>query len=197
MLIDFHSSIYLSPPTRSSLQNASFRTKLCCWRRTRSRRSSIEIDTNHTTDIQIVQDQVNARVVEWVHAVCSLSVPIFTRSWQSRAWACTQLALGPYTIVQGLAIPLQIQPQCFAFFSAVSWAQCLHYGKELSATKSIVCLVSLLVVLAGAEVGSVFGLRVCLSLTPTVIVILQRSSTDAYRLGERLGRKYLWRFSDI
>ncbi|KAI9638262.1 uncharacterized protein MKK02DRAFT_6739, partial [Dioszegia hungarica] len=75
------------------------------------------------------------------------------------AWACTQLALGPYTIVQQFAIPLQIQPQAFAFFSAVSWSQCLHYGKEMSTIKAAACLVALLTVLAGAQVGSVFGLR--------------------------------------
>lgn len=68
--------------------------------------------------------------------------------------------LGPYTIVQHLAIPLAIQPQAFCFFSAVSWAQCLYYGKEYSRTKTIICFIALLSVLAGVQVGSVFGLRV-------------------------------------
>lgn len=69
-------------------------------------------------------------------------------------------------MVQQLAIPLQIQPQAFCFFSAVSWAQCLYYGKEYSRTKTALCFVALLTVLAGAQAGSVFGLRVsfCLSL---------------------------------
>jgi hypothetical protein len=62
--------------------------------------------------------------------------------------------------VQQLAIPLQIQPQAFAFFSAVSWAQCLYYGKEWSRARSVMCFMALLSVLAGAQVGSVFGLRV-------------------------------------
>lgn len=119
-----------------------------------------------------------------------------TSAHDARAWACTQLALGPYTIVQQFAIPLQIQPQAFAFFSAVSWAQCLHYGREMPISHAAVCFVALLAVLAGAQVGSVFGLRVSMMYNADVISEELRSQADRIRLAEQQAPRFPSRFSD-
>ncbi|PYI20708.1 PQ-loop-domain-containing protein [Aspergillus japonicus CBS 114.51] len=43
-------------------------------------------------------------------------------------WAACAVPMGAYMILQGVNIPLQIQPQIFGFFSLVSWGQVLYYG---------------------------------------------------------------------
>ncbi|PYH78115.1 PQ loop repeat protein [Aspergillus uvarum CBS 121591] len=47
-------------------------------------------------------------------------------------WAACAVPMGAYMILQGVNIPLQIQPQIFGFFSLVSWGQVLYYGHRYS-----------------------------------------------------------------
>ncbi|KAL7423915.1 hypothetical protein Q5752_001500 [Cryptotrichosporon argae] len=73
--------------------------------------------------------------------------------WQ---WACAFQA--SYLVAQRSSIPLQVQPQCFALFGSISWAQTLLYGARLSLLKTAVCWAALVTVAAGFEAGSVFAL---------------------------------------
>lgn len=70
------------------------------------------------------------------------------------------LFLGAYLVAQRLSIPLQIQPQLFGLFSAMSYTQCLYYGRGFSKMKAGAVLFVLLAVFAGFEAGSVYALWV-------------------------------------
>lgn len=75
-------------------------------------------------------------------------------------WYLATLFLGAYLVAQRLSIPLQIQPQLFGMFSAMSYAQCLYYGRGFSRFKAGLVLFALLAVFAGFEAGSVYALWV-------------------------------------
>ncbi|KAK4688658.1 hypothetical protein P7C73_g1464, partial [Tremellales sp. Uapishka_1] len=78
-------------------------------------------------------------------------------------WAIASLFLGSYIVAERLSIPLQIQPQIFGFFAGVSWCQCLHYTTGYSALKSCLFFLGYLVIFAGFETGSIYALRVSIS----------------------------------
>jgi uncharacterized protein with PQ loop repeat len=44
-------------------------------------------------------------------------------------WSISGVPFGVYATAQRFTIPLIVQPQCFCVLCAVSWAQCLVYGK--------------------------------------------------------------------
>ncbi|KAL1979508.1 hypothetical protein VTN96DRAFT_5679 [Rasamsonia emersonii] len=52
-------------------------------------------------------------------------------------WATCGIPFGVYMILQQVNIPLQIQPQLFAFFSWVSWGQILYYNRWIDMTPCV------------------------------------------------------------
>lgn len=44
-------------------------------------------------------------------------------------WAACGVPFGAYAVIQNFNIPLQVQPQCFALLSVVSWVQILLYSQ--------------------------------------------------------------------
>ncbi|KAF9905150.1 hypothetical protein EC991_001970 [Linnemannia zychae] len=44
-------------------------------------------------------------------------------------WTLAALGFGSYTIVEGLSIPIIVQPHIFGFFSTVCYLQCFYYGQ--------------------------------------------------------------------
>ncbi|KAL7420906.1 hypothetical protein Q5752_004860 [Cryptotrichosporon argae] len=75
-------------------------------------------------------------------------------------WTFAALVQGCYLIAARSSIPLQVQPQCFTFFSFVSSCQTLYYGPRRWSRPAVLALgAGGLAVLGAFEVGSVFALR--------------------------------------
>jgi uncharacterized protein with PQ loop repeat len=75
-------------------------------------------------------------------------------------WAFACLPFSAYIVAQKLSIPLQIQPHVFGFLGSYSTAQCLHYGHGYSKRKVGILFVFWLILWAGFETGSIYGLQV-------------------------------------
>lgn len=97
-------------------------------------------------------------------------VPQIWKSWREKSteglsgllmftWATSAVFLGVYAIVQDLNIPLILQPQLFGLLAAISWAQCMFYGRKWSLLSCIGSLVLYIAVFAGFESGMVFVVR--------------------------------------
>ncbi|ORY18258.1 PQ loop repeat protein-like protein [Clohesyomyces aquaticus] len=78
-------------------------------------------------------------------------------------WSVSAVPFSIYAIVQRSAIALQIQPQCLCAFCAISWGQCLFYGRKWPATKAVLTTIALLLVCAAAELGFVLPIRLAYS----------------------------------
>ncbi|KAF1848760.1 PQ loop repeat protein [Cucurbitaria berberidis CBS 394.84] len=74
-------------------------------------------------------------------------------------WSISGVPFGIYAISQQFNIPLIVQPQCFCVLCAVSWAQCLVYGRKWRTWTATLLLVTLLVIFAGLEAGLIFAIR--------------------------------------
>ncbi|ORX39864.1 hypothetical protein BD324DRAFT_648484 [Kockovaella imperatae] len=73
-------------------------------------------------------------------------------------WALASYPFSAYLVSQRLPIPLQVQPHAFGFLCGISWMQCLYYGYGYSKLKASLSFLLFLVVWAGFETGSVYGL---------------------------------------
>ncbi|KAF9780298.1 PQ loop repeat-domain-containing protein [Thelephora terrestris] len=79
--------------------------------------------------------------------------------WLVFVWAISGPLLGTYAVTQNLNIPLILQPQIFAFLCAVSWSQCLFYGRKWPLRTCIIYFSIFIVLMAGFEVGMVYAVR--------------------------------------
>ncbi|RAH44395.1 PQ-loop repeat-containing protein [Aspergillus brunneoviolaceus CBS 621.78] len=75
-------------------------------------------------------------------------------------WAACAVPMGAYMILQGVNIPLQIQPQIFGFFSLVSWGQVLYYGHQYSRRAATGVVVGAAVLFGGIEALLILTLRI-------------------------------------
>ncbi|PYI12661.1 PQ loop repeat protein [Aspergillus sclerotiicarbonarius CBS 121057] len=75
-------------------------------------------------------------------------------------WAVCAVPMGVYLILQKVNLPMQIQPQIFGTFSAIIWAQILHYDHDYSTFKATVACMGLLAIMGGVEVLLVLTLRI-------------------------------------
>ncbi|PUU74130.1 PQ loop repeat-domain-containing protein [Tuber borchii] len=81
-------------------------------------------------------------------------------------WGFAGVPFGAYAVIQltqsftkNLNIPIQIQPQCFASLSLISWAQCLHYSSGWAIWSSSLLALGVAAACAGAEVALILTLR--------------------------------------
>lgn len=82
-------------------------------------------------------------------------------------WMISGLTLGPYAIVQDLAIPIQVQPYCYGTLCAIILSQWLFYDCGYSLSRSVGVFGLYVVLGGGVDVGIYFACKVIpLSLTP-------------------------------
>ncbi|GAA5872991.1 hypothetical protein JCM3774_004892 [Rhodotorula dairenensis] len=97
-------------------------------------------------------------------------VPQIWKSWRRKdtaglstfmlfLWFLSGVWLGSYSVTSGLSIPLVIQPQLFCLFSAVAWAQCLHYDSGLGRKSALLLVAGCLALGGGIEAGLIFGTK--------------------------------------
>ncbi|POY71519.1 hypothetical protein BMF94_5440 [Rhodotorula taiwanensis] len=97
-------------------------------------------------------------------------VPQIWKSWKRKdtaglstfmlfLWFLSGVWLGSYSVTSGLSIPLVIQPQLFCLFSAIAWAQCLHYDSGLGRRSATFLILGCLAVGGGVEAGLIFGTK--------------------------------------
>ncbi|KAK2463637.1 hypothetical protein APHAL10511_004388 [Amanita phalloides] len=79
--------------------------------------------------------------------------------WLMLIWSLTGAFFGTYAIVQGLSIPLIIQPQLFTLLSLVSWAQCLYYDRGYSKLRAVSAALATMILIGTFEVGMVYAIR--------------------------------------
>ncbi|KAI0731375.1 PQ loop repeat-domain-containing protein [Earliella scabrosa] len=77
--------------------------------------------------------------------------------WLMLIWGIAGSFLGTYSVVEGLSVPLILQPQLFGSLCLVSWAQCQYYGRKRSRAASLALFVVALALFAGFEVGTIFA----------------------------------------
>ncbi|PYH95325.1 PQ loop repeat protein [Aspergillus ellipticus CBS 707.79] len=75
-------------------------------------------------------------------------------------WASCAVPMGAYMILQGVNVPLQIQPQIFGFFSLVSWGQILYYNQVFGCVKVTALVVGVAALFGGIETLLVLTLRI-------------------------------------
>ncbi|KAG7044344.1 pq loop repeat protein [Colletotrichum scovillei] len=75
------------------------------------------------------------------------------------SWAVAGVPLGVYNIADDFNIALQIQPNILIFLSLWTWFQCKYYGDKWGTRKIVASVTGIAIVLAGAEVGLVYALR--------------------------------------
>ncbi|KWU42827.1 hypothetical protein RHOSPDRAFT_35667 [Rhodotorula sp. JG-1b] len=97
-------------------------------------------------------------------------VPQIWKSWRRKdtaglstfmlfLWFLSGVWLGSYSVTSGLSIPLIVQPQLFCLFSAIAWAQCLHYDSGLGRNSALVLVAVCLALGGGVEAGLIFGTK--------------------------------------
>ncbi|KAL6710610.1 hypothetical protein ACN47E_008658 [Coniothyrium glycines] len=74
-------------------------------------------------------------------------------------WSISGVPFGVYAIAQQFNIPLIVQPQCFCVLCAVSWAQCMVYGRKWRTWTATLALLALLIVCAAVETGLTLAIR--------------------------------------
>jgi len=75
-------------------------------------------------------------------------------------WFACAIPFGVYMILQDVNIPLQIQPQLFAFLALVTYGQILYYHHNFSRTKATVLVILAGLIGGGAEALFIFTLRI-------------------------------------
>lgn len=75
-------------------------------------------------------------------------------------WALAGAPLAVFNVVQNQNIALVIQPQILTLLSLVTWTQCCYYGSKWPITRCVMIIIPLLAVMAGAEIGLIYGLRI-------------------------------------
>ncbi|TVY93873.1 Uncharacterized protein LAWI1_G000564 [Lachnellula willkommii] len=73
-------------------------------------------------------------------------------------WALAGIPLGAYNIAENFNAALKIQPQILTVLSLITWIQCFYYSSKWSASKCILAVCAMGVILGGVEVGLVFAL---------------------------------------
>lgn len=119
------------------------------------------------------ENKVVENVLATIGAVCWTVqiIPQLWKSWRSKStqglsailmfvWALSSLPFASYIVAEDLSIPLKIQPHVFGFLCALSWGQCLHYGRGIEARKALLILAAFFTVWAGFETGSIYALKV-------------------------------------
>ncbi|GAA6021835.1 hypothetical protein JCM8202_002834 [Rhodotorula sphaerocarpa] len=97
-------------------------------------------------------------------------IPQIWKSWRKKdtaglstfmlfLWFLSGVWLGSYSVTSGLSIPLIVQPQLFCLFSAIAWAQCLHYDSGLSRRNALIVVGGSLALGGGVEAGLIFGTK--------------------------------------
>lgn len=71
--------------------------------------------------------------------------------------------LGIYAVLEGQNVPSNLQPQIFAFFCAVSWTQCLFYGREWPLKQCVAHCAIFITLMAGFEVGMIYAVKPSIS----------------------------------
>jgi len=78
-------------------------------------------------------------------------------------WTSSSLLFGIYVIILELSIPLLIQPQIFGIISFFIYVQCFYYDSASkfggNKVKSGGLFILMMMLLAGIEVGAVYGIR--------------------------------------
>ncbi|KAL1932230.1 hypothetical protein VTP01DRAFT_9286 [Rhizomucor pusillus] len=77
--------------------------------------------------------------------------------WMMLIWALSGAFLGNYNIGLGVAIPLWVQPQLFAFIAYVCLVQEVHYCKGWSTLKTWLALIALCICTGAFEVALLFA----------------------------------------
>jgi hypothetical protein len=92
-------------------------------------------------------------------------------------WGISGVPFGAYALIQGLSVPLILQPQLFGALCMLSFmqvekfpydpatkfdetTQCQYYSKARSKTFCISLYFSILILMAGIETGLVYAIRV-------------------------------------
>ncbi|KAK1498954.1 hypothetical protein CCUS01_02574 [Colletotrichum cuscutae] len=75
------------------------------------------------------------------------------------SWAVAGVPLGVYNIADDFNIALQIQPNILIFLSLWTWFQCKYYGDKWGTRKIVASVIGIAIVLASAEVGLVYALK--------------------------------------
>ncbi|KAK8133316.1 hypothetical protein PG999_001489 [Apiospora kogelbergensis] len=115
---------------------------------------------------------------------CIQLVPQIWANWRTKKtdglpasmmflWAACGVPFGAYAVIQNFNIPLQVQPQCFALLSVVSWVQILLYSHNWATWKATVLGVAVTVACAGIETALILTLRVLYERgneTPVIVV---------------------------
>ncbi|TVY58917.1 Uncharacterized protein LCER1_G000782 [Lachnellula cervina] len=73
-------------------------------------------------------------------------------------WALAGIPLGAYNTAENFNVALKIQPQILTVLSLITWIQCFYYSSQWSASKCILAVCAMGVLLGGVEVGLVFAL---------------------------------------
>ncbi|KAI0642112.1 hypothetical protein C8Q79DRAFT_275576 [Trametes meyenii] len=78
--------------------------------------------------------------------------------WLMLTWGIAGAFLGTYSVVQGLNIPLILQPQLFGVLSFVSWTQCQYYAHKRSKATVIAMFIAAVAIFGGFEAGMIFAI---------------------------------------
>ncbi|ODV89112.1 hypothetical protein CANCADRAFT_133820 [Tortispora caseinolytica NRRL Y-17796] len=75
-------------------------------------------------------------------------------------WAVSGVPFGIYFIVAEANIPVQVQPEIFMFFSAISWAQTLYYPPNARPLKQVLIVFGVFIIIcAGVMVACIIPLK--------------------------------------
>ncbi|KAF9916642.1 hypothetical protein BX616_003215 [Lobosporangium transversale] len=77
-------------------------------------------------------------------------------------WTLAALGFGSYGVVEGLSIPIIVQPQIFGSLSALCCLQCLYYGKrtQWSIKNTIIGGILMFVAMASIQIAAIYATRV-------------------------------------
>lgn len=120
----------------------------------------------------MVANKVAENVFGTVGTICWTAqlIPQIWKSYRSKStdglsdwlvflWATSGPLLAVYVIVQNLNVPIILQPHTFAFLCAVSWTQCLFYGRKWPLRRCLVYCAAFLALMAGFEVGMIYAVK--------------------------------------
>ncbi|OIW24464.1 PQ loop repeat protein [Coniochaeta ligniaria NRRL 30616] len=75
-------------------------------------------------------------------------------------WAWAGVPLGVYNIVSDFNVALRIQPQILTVLSLVTWAQCYHYQRNWTVTRSLTAVTPVAALMAAIQASLIVGLRI-------------------------------------
>jgi len=120
----------------------------------------------------MVANKIAENVLGTIGTICWTAqiIPQIWKSYRSKStdglsdwlvflWGISGPFLGVYVVVQNLNIPLILQPQIFAFLCAVSWTQCLFYGRKWPLKRCLIYAVTFITLMAGFEAGMIYAVK--------------------------------------